>query len=160
MASYTSQLLTWKPWTTCTVTFPSSPREINWMESDKYTQVLWTLRNTSESWAKENERQNTHVTGSGKCPRKPSQNSRDTHQWLFHCSASLKLRNCQWFNVPSMPFSHLQSIKLMDSSARQETCSNSMEAKRLNLRGVKSDHGDLVENFTGTERVGIGAVLK
>lgn len=48
----------------------------------------------------------------------------------------------------------------MDSSAREETCSNSMEAKRLNLIGVESDHGDLVENFTGTEGVGIGAVLK
>lgn len=128
------------------------------MESDKYTQVLWSLKSTSESWAKEKESQNTHVTGSGKCPRKPSWNSWPlkclTRQQLFLCSSSLKLLNCQCFNVPSMPFSHLQPIKFTDSSAHGETCSNTMEAKRLNLIAVQSGHEDLVANFTGKERTG------
>lgn len=88
------------------------PGKPTWMESDKYTQVLWTLKSTSESWAKENERQNAHLTGSGKCPRKPPWNSWDTHQQPFLCSSSPKLLNCQCFNVSSTPFSCLPSIKL------------------------------------------------
>lgn len=73
----------------------------------------------------------------------------NTHQQLFLCSSSLKLPSCQCFSVPSMPFSHLQSIRLMDSSAYGETCNNS---KRLNLIGVQSDHEDSVANFTWKER--------